>query len=98
MTYSIVARNAGVDVYFSAVINPIGAGVNFAVVFNVGAVNGVGEAVELMRDDEMGEADEDLEMGEVNADVDMGQADEDVEMEVDEDDEMEVDEVDENPL
>jgi hypothetical protein len=66
-----MSRNTPVEVYFSAVINHVGA-VNFVTYVNVGGgVEGVREAVGI-EDIEMGEVDVDVEMGDVDEDIDMG--------------------------
>ena len=78
MIYSIIARINAVDIYFVALINPVGVAVNLVVVVNAGAV---GEANRYLDGNvEIGGADDDVEMGEVDEVVGMGEEDEDVEM------------------
>jgi hypothetical protein len=87
MIHSIIAHITAIEIYFVAVINPIGAAVNLMVVINVGAVgvvnryiNGNIEPGEADEDVEMGEADEDVEMRDVNEAIEMGEDDDDIEM------------------
>jgi hypothetical protein len=87
MIPSIVARITTIEIYFVAVINPVGAAVNLAVVINIGAVGVVNRYIdgniepgEADEDVEMGEADEDVEMRDVNEAIEMGEDDDDIEM------------------
>ena len=71
--YSIVAGIASIEIYFVAVINPIGAAFNLVAVVNVRAGNRY-----INGNVEIGEADEDVEMGDVDKAVEMGEDDEDI--------------------